>query len=114
MARTVDPTAHALRRDEFIDVAQRLIAQKGYDALSIQDVLDELGASKGAFYHYFDSKAALLDAVVERMVLQATDGMAPIIDDPDLRALDKLRTLFATMGQWKWERSELVLALLRV
>ncbi len=68
MARTLDPAAHALRRDEFVDAAQRLIAAKGYEALSIQDLLDDLGASKGAFYHYFGSKSDLLGAVVDRMV----------------------------------------------
>ena len=61
MARTLDPAAHALRRDEFVDAAQRLIQSRGYEQMSIQDVLDELGASKGAFYHYFDSKEGLLD-----------------------------------------------------
>ena len=72
MARTLDPAAHALRRETFVDSAQRLITTKGYEEMSIGDVLADTGASKGAFYHYFDSKAALLDAVIERMVDQAT------------------------------------------
>ena len=38
MARTVDQVAHALRRDEFLDVAQRLLETKGYEQVSIQDV----------------------------------------------------------------------------
>ena len=45
---------------------------RGYDRFSIQDILDATGASKGAFYHYFDSKDALLDAIVDRMADQAT------------------------------------------
>ena len=61
MARTLDPAAHAVKRDTFLDAAQRLIKTKGYEALSVQDVLAAVGTSKGAFYHYFDSKAALLD-----------------------------------------------------
>ena len=63
MARTLNPTLHTVRRDAFLDVAQRLVQTKGYEAMSVQDVLDELEASKGAFYHYFDSKQALLEAV---------------------------------------------------
>ena len=39
MARTRDPVAHAVRRDTFLDAAQRLIATKGFHAMSIQDVL---------------------------------------------------------------------------
>ena len=72
MARTLDPSAHAVRRDTFLDAAQRLIQSKGYEQMSVQDVLADVGTSKGAFYHYFDSKAALLEGVVDRMVVQAT------------------------------------------
>ena len=68
MARTLNPEVHAVRRDAFVDAAQRLIQARGYEQMSIQDVLDEVDASRGAFYHYFDSKAALLDAVVDRMI----------------------------------------------
>jgi AcrR family transcriptional regulator len=60
MPRTVNATLYTVRREAFLDVAQRLVQTKGYEAMSIQDVLDELDASKGAFYHYFDSKQALL------------------------------------------------------
>jgi len=51
MARTVNATLHGVRRDAFLDVAQRLVETKGYEAMSIQDVLDALEVSKGAFYH---------------------------------------------------------------
>ena len=40
MARTLDPVAHAVRRDAFLDAAQRVMATKGYAQLSIQDVID--------------------------------------------------------------------------
>jgi len=114
MPRTLDPEAHAVKRDAFVDVAQSLIQTKGYEQLSIQDVLDELGASKGAFYHYFDSKVGLLEAVVERMVVAATAEMEPIVADPDLTALQKLNTLFSTLARWKSDRRALVVALIQV
>ena len=114
MARTLDPTAHALRRDEFIDVAQRLIAQKGYDALSIQEVLDELGASKGAFYHYFDSKGSLLEAVVERMTDTAFSLLAGLADDPDLRPPQKFERLFSSLADYKNQRRDFLLSLIQV
>ena len=114
MPRTVDPAAHAVRRETFIDAAQALITSKGYEEMSIQDVLTATGASKGAFYHYFDSKVALLDSVIERMIEQSSVVVTPILEDASLPALDKLRTLFAAMARWKWERSDLVLQVLRV
>jgi AcrR family transcriptional regulator len=114
MPRTLDPAAHALKRDAFIDVAQRLIQTKGYEQMSIEGILGELDASKGAFYHYFDSKEALLAAVVDRIVDAGIAAIAPVAADPDLGALAKLSGLFASLAQWKGERSDLMIELVRV
>ncbi|HEY1161472.1 MAG TPA: TetR/AcrR family transcriptional regulator [Candidatus Dormibacteraeota bacterium] len=114
MARTVNPTLHTVRREAFLDVAQRLVQTKGYEAMSIQDVLDELDASKGAFYHYFDSKQALLEAVVDRFADAGIATLAPVLNDPDLPALRKLERIFAGIASFKAERKEFVLAIIEV
>lgn len=114
MARTLDPTAHALRRDEFIDATQRLMQTKGYDELSVRELLDDLGASKGAFYHYFDSKAALLEAVVERIVDGAMASVQHLLADPGISAPEKLAGVFTGITSWKNARRELLLSLIRV
>jgi len=114
MARTVDATGYAVRREAFIDAAQRLIQTEGYEQMSIQDLLDELDASRGAFYHYFDSKGALLDAVVARMVTDAMAAVEPIVDDPGLSATEKLSGLFSGIASWKVERIDLLMAVFRV
>jgi len=114
MARTVDIEARAVRRDAFVDAAQRLMQAKGYEQMSIQDVLAEVGASRGAFYHYFDSKAALLEAVVIRIVDAALASVTPLTEDPAVGALAKLEGLFGGIAQWKLERTDLMLELTRV
>jgi AcrR family transcriptional regulator len=114
MARTKDPVAHAVRRDAFLDTAQRLIQTKGYALMSVQDVLDDVGASKGAFYHYFDSKAALLEGVVTRMVDMSTGLMAPVVADPGRSALAKFGAVFSGLTSFKLERKELLVAMMRV
>jgi AcrR family transcriptional regulator len=103
-----------VRREAFLDVAQRLIQTKGYEQMSIQDVLDALETSRGAFYHYFDSKQALLEGVVERFADGGMATVAPVLDDPSLPALRKLERVFGTIAQWKAEQKELVLAILDV
>jgi AcrR family transcriptional regulator len=113
MARTLNPEAHAIRRDSFTDVAQRLIQAKGYEQLSVQDVLDELGASKGAFYHYFDSKQALLETVTDRMVEAVVASLAPMAQDPSIPAIAKLNGLFAGIVQYKNARLELIAEIFR-
>jgi AcrR family transcriptional regulator len=113
MARTVNSTLHTVRRDAFLDVAQRLVQTKGYEAMSIQDVLVELEASKGAFYHYFDSKQALLEAVVERFADGAMASLAPVLNDPELPGLRKLEKVFAGIAL-KAEQKDLMLAIIEV
>jgi AcrR family transcriptional regulator len=114
MARSASATAQTVRRDAFVEVAQRLIQTKAYEQMSIQDVLDAVGASRGGFYHYFESKQDLLEAVVARMVEVALASLAPILADPDLPALAKLQSLFSGIAAWKAERKELVLGIARV
>jgi len=114
MARTVNATLYTVRREAFLEVAQRLIQTKGYEAMSIQDVLNELEASKGAFYHYFDSKVALLEAVIERLADTGLATVAPILSDPDLPAIRKLEKVFAGIARFKADQKEVVLAIIEV
>jgi AcrR family transcriptional regulator len=113
LPRTLDPTAFAIRRDAFLDAAQMLMQTKGFDQMSLQDVLDQTHASKGAFYHYFGSKTDLLDAIVERMVDAAVAQVSPGIDDADRTALEKLEGFFGDLAAFKLERRELILGFMR-
>ena len=114
MARTVNSTLRTVRREAFLDVAQRFVRTKGFEAMSIQDVLDEVDASKGAFYHYFDSKQALLEAVVDRFADAALATLAPILGDAELPALRKLERIFSGIASFKAEQKEFVLAMIEV
>ena len=114
MARTVNVEMRTVRREAFLDAAQHLIQTKGYEQMSIQDVLDALEASRGAFYHYFDSKLALLEAVVERFSDAVLATMTPILEDPNLPALRKLEMMFSRIARYKAEQKELILALVDV
>ena len=115
MARIVKEKEYAARRNEILDVAQRLVYIKGYEQMTIQDILDDLHISKGAFYHYFDSKGAVLEALVERMVVvEVIPLLTPIVQDPGLTALEKLNCYFDTGLRWKTAKKTFMLELLRV
>jgi AcrR family transcriptional regulator len=111
LVRTLNPTVRAVRRDAILDVAERLMRTCGYEEMSVQDIQDELGVSRGAIYHYFGSKAEILDAVSERTTDTVIAVIEPIADDADLTPLAKLQQVFAVAGQWKAERKELMVAL---
>ena len=114
MARVVNEKEFAARRNEILDVAQQMIYTKGYEQMSIQDILDVLQMSKGAFYHYFDSKPALMEALTDRMIDEAQRVMSPIAEDPDRSAIEKFMLYFNTSARWKMARKEFLIALLRI
>ena len=82
--------------------------------MSVQDVLDALDTSRGAFYHYFDSKLELLEAVVERFADAGMTSIRPILEDSRLPALRKLEKVVGGLARFKAGRKELVLALIEV
>jgi AcrR family transcriptional regulator len=83
--------------------------------MTIQDILEDLQISKGAFYHYFDSKGEVLQALIERIVIDEVEPLLiPIVRDPDLTALEKLHRYFDTAARWKYMRKSLMMALLQV
>ncbi|KMY52937.1 TetR family transcriptional regulator [Bacillus sp. FJAT-27231] len=51
------------RKQHVIKMAHQLFVEKGFQATSIQDILDYSGISKGTFYNYFSSKSELLMAL---------------------------------------------------
>lgn len=73
-----------------------------------------MGASKGAFYHYFGSKQALLEAIVDRLVSDALVRVAEVVDNQQLSAVDKFRGYFQTIAALKAERRDFLLQLMRV
>ncbi|QIZ11069.1 TetR/AcrR family transcriptional regulator [Priestia megaterium] len=51
------------RKQHVVNMAHQLFIEKGFQATSIQDILDYSGISKGTFYNYFSSKSELLIAI---------------------------------------------------
>lgn len=114
MARVVKEQEYTARRGEILDVAERLVETIGYERMSIQDILDALQMSKGAFYHYFGSKHALLEVLVERRLAEAERRLLPIVHDAELTALAKFERFFQTSNSWKLEQRSFLIKLLGV
>jgi AcrR family transcriptional regulator len=97
MARTVREHEYKKKRNEILDAAQRFIYTKGYERMTIGDILADLQMSSGAFYHYFDSKPAVLEGLIERIKEEVDIPLLPILHDPHLSAIEKLQGLFNTL-----------------
>lgn len=78
---------------KIIDVSYRLFMQKGYEQTSIQDIVNELGMSKGAIYYHFKNKEEILDKVSDQIYDQ-TINMSELREDATLTGLEKIRKIF--------------------
>lgn len=114
MSRNVNEEEYTAKSNQILDVAQQLVFTKGYEKMSIQDILNALGMSKGAFYHYFDSKAALLEAYIERGQDEIDEAFHTILADPNLSAVDKFQKFFSTLDQFRQSQQVFIAELARV
>ena len=90
-----------VRMGELVDCAQALFFTQGYDNTTIADIIARAGVSKGGFYHHFESKEELLDAVIARVTDQVVANGRDILEDESLDALTKLNRFFSRSQQWK-------------
>ena len=112
MARTVK--AADVRRHEILTAAYRLFVRDGYDATTVNAILEELGLSKGAFYHHFESKDEVLQALARTMAEQMRANLAPFLARSDLSAVDKLKLIFSLGAKFKREHVPIVRAMAAV
>ena len=95
--------------EKILDAAQRLFLTKGYEATTIQDIVDELGGlTKGAVYHHFKSKEEIISAVSDRMFYN-NNPFEAVKARSDLNGLEKLREA-TRLNQVDTDRNSLTLA----
>ena len=102
------------RRSELIACAQKLFYAKGYESTSVNDIVIEVGVAKGTFYYYFESKQAVLEALVEDLTAQSFELYQAIVADEALNAIQKWTRVVRVIGDWKIERKAELLDLARV
>lgn len=114
MARTIKHDEHAARRGEILDAALHLVITRGYERMTVGDILTSVGMSSGAFYHYFESKPGVLEALVERIRDQSAPAFAELSADTRLTAIEKLQGFFDLLDRLRRERQGMVIELLHV
>ena len=78
------------RRNEILDVAERLFCTKGFDNTSTNDILTEIGIARGTLYYHFKSKEDILDAMIERLTNQMVEKASVIALDESIPVLERL------------------------
>jgi AcrR family transcriptional regulator len=72
MPRNKPELAREEKRQEILQVARRLFLQAGYEATSMGRIAEEAGVAPNTLYWYFTDKDALLIAVLNELVTEAT------------------------------------------
>jgi AcrR family transcriptional regulator len=90
------------RPNELLDAALDEFIAKGFDGARIEDIAKRAGLSKGAVYLYFDSKEALLRALILRAagpLLSQVGTLARAAEDPRAALTQIARTISIVMAQ---------------
>lgn len=77
------------RKNEILDVAERLFCAKGFDYTSTNDILNEIGIARGTLYYHFRSKEDILDAMIERLTNQILEKAAVTALDDTIPVLER-------------------------
>jgi TetR/AcrR family transcriptional regulator, transcriptional repressor for nem operon len=88
----------ASTRDRLIDSARFLFWERGFAGTSMAELLAHAQVNSGSFYHFFDSKEALLRAVLE----QYAELLRPMVIDPAFASTPKpLERIFAILAGYR-------------
>lgn len=85
------------REDAIVHTVNRLLAEKGFDAMTVDEVAAAVGIAKASLYKHFPSKEDLAAAAMVRVMRRAQDYLHGV--PADLSPLDKLRTV----ARWTME-----------
>ena len=88
-------------RSHILATGQRIMAGKGYSAVGLNEILTTAGVQKGSFYHYFSSKDAYGEALLERYFEDYLAELDTTLGQPGLTAAQRL------MHYWQsWQASQ--------
>jgi AcrR family transcriptional regulator len=69
--------APAQRREQILDAANALFAERGYDEVSIEDIASSAGVTRGLVHHYFGGRKEVYIALLERLGTLREEQLPP-------------------------------------
>ena len=79
-----------MREEAIVDVVNRLLADKGYEFMTVDEVAAEVGLAKASLYKHFASKEALAAAAMVRVLERALAALDEIERGPPRAAIERL------------------------
>jgi TetR/AcrR family transcriptional regulator of autoinduction and epiphytic fitness len=81
------------REDAIVASVNRLLAEKGYEAMTVDEVAADVGIAKASLYKHFASKEELAAAAMIRVLDHAQAFMATLEAQPKVNASDRLKAV---------------------
>ncbi|MEK4510554.1 TetR/AcrR family transcriptional regulator [Paenibacillus sp. FSL K6-2524] len=78
------------RRNEILDAADELFAQKGFDGTSTNDILEKVGIARGTLYYHFKSKEDIMDALIERYAVLILGAAKEVAVDKGIPVIERV------------------------
>ena len=103
-----------MRKEAIMKTAEKLFFEMGYAETSIQDILDALSISKGGFYHYFDSKNALLEEICRERSARDIERIRAELFSGKFSPVQKLNLLLGALHLFNREDACFVAMVLKV
>ncbi|MEM5947544.1 TetR/AcrR family transcriptional regulator [Spirochaetia bacterium 38H-sp] len=100
-------------KEKIINTATNLFLTKGYDTVSIEEIIRNTGIAKGTFYHHFKSKEELLETIVELMAEESLQQLKQILEDDSLSILEKTKRITNKATQYKLDRLPVIIETLK-
>ena len=69
------------RKEEIITVASRLFKEKGFSAVSVRDIAQEMGMKAASLYNHINSKQEILSSLIIKLAKDFTDGMGAVLEE---------------------------------
>lgn len=94
------------RRDELLDIAAGLFAEKGFKNTTVRDIADAAGILSGSLYHHFDSKESMVDEILrtfQEELFAAYDEVIASDDDARTKIERAVRLSFEAIDQHRYE-----------
>jgi TetR/AcrR family transcriptional regulator, regulator of autoinduction and epiphytic fitness len=93
MATPLRERMRLMKEEAIVDVVNRLLAEKGYEFMTVDEVAAEVGMAKASLYKHFASKEALAAAAMVRVLERALAAMDEIERGPARPAAERLHEM---------------------
>lgn len=103
-----------MRRAKILSVAEEMFYQNGYENTTVNSIIAALELSKGGFYHHFESKETLLEAICDRKAEESYLAACEAVRLCPGAWSDKFNAMFDQYGMWRSGNADFMGLLIRV